>query len=189
MLHLKKATEKDFDAVYADMLTQFPKEELKPREILSAHVKNGVYEFLKAFNGETPVGYALLFKADGYLFIDYIAVYKPYHSNGYGGQMLEALKNFYPDESGCFLEVEKIDPKKENTSRRVSFYKKHGAALLSEKYLYPNEQGALPMDLYYIPYKGRMPQNDETKNFITTLFKSLHNDLPHINGVIEKIFN
>ena len=31
--------------------------------------------------------------------------------------------------------------------------------------------------------------DDETKNFITTLFKSLHNDLPHINRVIEKIFN
>ncbi len=189
MLSFEKSSYADFDAVYDDMLQQFPKEELKSKQILSSRIKNGVYQFLRAFDDKKPVGYALLFSTRGHLFIDYIAVYKPYHSNGYGGQMLEALKNFYPDERGCFLEVEKIDPKKENTSRRVKFYKKHGAALLSEKYLYPNEQGTLPMDLYYIPYKGRMPQNDETKNFITTLFKSLHNDLPHMNGVIEKIFN
>lgn len=123
MLSFEKSSYADFDAVYDDMLQQFPKEELKSKQILSSRIKNGVYQFLRAFDDKKSVGYALLFSSRGHLFIDYIAVYKPYHSNGYGGQMLEALKNSIPMKTDVFWKSKKSTRKKKILPDASAFIK------------------------------------------------------------------
>ena len=133
----------------------------------------------------------LLFKYSCYLFfntifIDYIAVYKKFHSQGYGGKILEKLREVFRDKKGCFLEVEKPDLENFNTIRRIDFYQKHGAKKLDINYLYPNEKGFLPMDLYYISY-GSEPSYYEIKSFITKLFEVVHKDIKHSEEILAKI--
>ena len=98
------------------------------------------------------------------------------------------LRDYYLDKDGCFLEVEKPDPNNYNTIRRIRFYDMHGAKKIDLNYLYPNKEGALPMDLYYIGYKPKVPSKDEIKSFIISLFETIHRDIPHRRKVLAEIF-
>ena len=183
-MELVKTT--DFKNIYNDMLSQFPPEELKSFEkFQKIFGKN--YCAYDVVNGGTPVGYVILFESRDFIFIDYVAIFKEFHSNGFGGMVLETLKEKFAAKKGCFLEVEKPDEQEPNTLRRIKFYQKHGAGKLGVNYLYPNENGALPMDLYYIPY-GSLPEDMEIKEFITELFRIVHFDIAHASALLERIF-
>ncbi len=183
-MELVKTT--DFKNIYNDMLSQFPPEELKSFENFQK-ITGKNYCAYDVVNNGTPVGYVILFESRDFIFIDYVAIFKEFHSNGFGGMVLETLKEKFAAKKGCFLEVEKPDVREPNTLRRIKFYQKHGAGKLGVNYLYPNENGALPMDLYYIMYSGQ-PVNQEIKNFITELFQNVHADIVHYENVLEQIF-
>lgn len=172
-----------FDYIYQDMRSQFPPEELKPYE----HLKNLVgnrYKILEVIESE-PVGYIILFETEKFIFIDYVAIYKKFHSQGFGGKILERLKETY-NKNGCFLEVEKPNPQNTNTIRRIKFYERHGAKKLDFNYIYP--ASGLPMDLYYIPYTEESPSKEEIREFIGSLFEHVHYDIKDNKIILEKIF-
>lgn len=171
--------------IYTDMQSQFPPEELKSLEDWQK-ICGRQYHVFKIIESE-PVGYISIFETDKFVFIDYIAIYKNFHSKGYGGRVIDALKDFYRDKKGCFLEVEKPDQKNAYTLKRISFYERHGAQKLDIDYLYPNKSGCLPMDLYYINYNG-MPSYDEITMFVKELFSVVHGDLEHAEEIYGKIF-
>lgn len=184
MLELKES--KKYELVYDDMLEQFPRDELKPYKNFVKNFGNNyiLYEILE----EQPIGYIVLFEYLDFIFIDYIAIYKKFQSKGYGSLVLEKLKESFKNKKGLLLEVEKEDIKNPKTKRRIAFYKKNGAELLSINYLYPNRNGYLPMDLYFIPYRAEKVSVQELKEFIKCLFSTIHSDIEHREEVLEKIF-
>ena len=175
----------ELEGIYKDMMLQFPKEELKEFEHLKK-ITGKNYKIYQVIENE-PTGYVILFETNDFIFIDYVAVYKKFHSQGYGSKILDYLHRF-SNKRGCFLEVEKPDINNPNTLRRIKFYEKHGAKKLDLNYIYPNKEGGLPMDLYYIPYEGKIPSKEEQKEFITMLFKTIHFDIENNAEILNKIF-
>lgn len=175
----------DFSVIYDDMQSQFPASEMKSLEKFQS-ISGDNYYIYKVIE-KVPVGYVVIFEYLDFIFIDYIAVYKEFHSQGFGGGILEKLREVFRDKKGCFLEVEKPDTENYNTIRRIKFYQKHGATKLDINYLYPNEKGFLPMDLYYINYNSEINQKD-VKDFILALFSSVHSDILHSMEVFNRIF-
>ena len=175
---------KDCKSIYDDMLRQFPPEELKPYECF----KNLIGDNYRIYQVKEniPVGYVILFETTDYILIDYLAVYTDFQSKGFGGKILESLKQNC-NKKGCFLEVEKPDLQNPNTIRRIDFYERYGAERLPVSYIYPNSEGGLPMDLYYIPYAEQKPALSEVKKFLDLLFRTVHSDLKNANEIFEKI--
>lgn len=191
MVKLEIAGVEDFPRIYKDMTQQFPESELKSREDFVSLLHNNCYKLILASDNEKNIGYIIVFqdKTGGYLWLDYIAVFGEYHSKGFGGQMLGELKNLFCDACGIFLEVEKPDENVPATLRRIKFYQKHGAELVNNNYLYPNAAGFLPMDLYYIPYSGKLPEKEDIFNVIQNVFDVLHQNLEHKDYVYDLIVN
>lgn len=187
VLQFKRTSTEEFKSVYQDMLKQFPQSELKDYQAYLNLIKSGNYDIILAHNDNIPAGYAIIFKSDKYLLLDYLAVAGMYHGKGFGGEILNSLKKMYPDKAGCFLEVEKPNPVDNNTYRRISFYQRHGAEKINIDYYYPNREGDLAMDLYYIAYKSEIPSQENILNFIKELFGTIHQDIPHIEQVLAKI--
>ncbi len=177
----------DFKKIYNDMSFQFPATELKSYESFQKILGEN-YLAYDVIEGGIPVGYIILFVRQNFIFIDYVAIFKEFHSKGYGGKILETLKDKFNSKKGCFLEVEKPDENSPNTLRRIKFYQKHDAEKLAVNYLYPNENGFLPMDLYYIKYSAPA-EYQEMKNFFGELFETVHGDLAHSKEILRKIFN
>lgn len=177
-MHIKSV---EFKQIYNDMLTQFPPEELKPYErfceILGRNYK--AYEFWE----DEPVGYAVIFEDKNYILVDYLAVYKNFHSKGYGGKILDILA----EQSGrvCFFELEKPDKTKINTLRRIKFYEAHGAKKADIDYFYPAYDKPLSMDLYYIG--SFCPQKNEVLGFVKNFFQVIHSDSPTVDSAFNLI--
>ena len=184
MLELKKS--KNYKLVYDDMLDQFPRDELKPYENFVKIF--GSNYILYEISDDRDIGYIVLFEYLDFIFIDYIAIYKEFQSKGYGSLILDNLKESFKQKKGLLLEVEKEDMNNPNTKRRIAFYKKNGAELVNINYLYPNRNGCLPMDLYFIPYKLKELKISELKDFIKGLFDTVHSDIEHREEVLSKIF-
>ena len=109
---------KNFNAIYDDMLKQFPKEELKQREHFLELFNNNyvLYEYSEEKNADTK-GYCIVFEGEEYILTDYLAIFKKFHSKGYGAKIIEELKHFYPEKLGCFFEVEPIETNNIQTQR------------------------------------------------------------------------
>lgn len=182
--------EDNFENVYQDMLLQFPENEMKDYKTFITLFKKGYYKLFSAVQNKEPVGYVLLLDDEDnkFLWLDYIAVYRAFHSKGYGGKILKELKLKYKDYKGIYLEVEKPDERCLNTLRRIKFYKDLGAKKIDINYFYPNKNGSLEMDLYFMPLKSHeLPQKEDTLNCIHSVFDKMHFDIEHIQEVFCKI--
>ncbi len=176
-----------FNMVYQDLLLQFPRQELKSSDKFRELLTSGAYEaYIASIDGDV-LGYVILAHFEEYLWIDYVAILREFHSRGYGGTLLEHIKNNFKNYHGIFLEVEMENPKMANTLKRVKFYKNHGAKKLEGRYFYPNQYGDLQMDLYYIPLKKNAVRGYEIKRVIEGVFKLLHGDISHLGNVLSKI--
>jgi|GEM_PF-588434 len=181
-----------FDTVFADMLAQFPQEEMKPKEIVRTLLERGRYHLLLAYDGDQWVGYLIVYydRRSYSLWLDYFAVFAPFHSKGYGSRMLALLPTVFPYARGCFLEVEKPASHNEMAVRRAQFYRRQGARRLSLDYIYPCVEGVFPMDLFFIAYTQEAQAGlsaDDIFGTIARVFKNTHSDLPHVGDVLRKI--
>lgn len=174
--------------IYADMLTQFPQNELKTFEQYKKLCEKEEYIVYNAMENNEQVGYIIIVenKELKYIWIDYLAIFKKFHSKGYGHKILKQLSELYSNYNGCFLEVEKVNKEIPNTIRRVNFYESQGAIKQPIDYYYPDYNEALPMDLYYFPYQEFSPITN-ILNEIKFVFKILHTDLNNTNEIYNKI--
>lgn len=179
---------KNLESVYNDMQQQFPPEELKSCKHLQCLLGKN-YKLYQGLENTNEIGYFFLFEDKDFILLDYLAIYQKFHSKGYGSKILQSLKKLYPNKKGCFLEVEKPDNSNINTFRRIKFYEKQGAVKLDLNYLYPSIDKPLPMDLYYIPYRDKIPNKIETERFITELFNFVHTDITNKDDIIKEIFH
>lgn len=184
---LQKNTQ-NTEQIYKDMLTQFPQNELKTFEQYKILCQKEEYVIYNAIENNEQVGYIIIVenKELKYVWIDYLAVFKKFHSQGYGHKILTQLKELYSNYNGCFLEVEKINIETPNTIRRVNFYESQGAIKQPVDYYYPDYKVALPMDLYYFPYQEISPIANVLKE-IKFVFNTLHTDLNNTNEIYNKI--
>ena len=181
-----------FETVYADTQKQFPLCEMKPREAVLRLLKSGRYHLLVACDDKTPVGYLMVY-LDSHsqtLWLDYFAVFKPFHGKGYGTCLLPLLKKRYSQMRGCYLEVEKPEMHKIDSIRRVRFYRRNGAYRLDLNYLYPYAGGVFPMHLFFLPFDAKSKKlltPEVVFSTIQRVFHDIHPDIPHIEDVLRKI--
>lgn len=189
-LTVTKASLQKFNSVYEDMLLQFPKEELKPQEVFKSLLEENGYTLWLVHDSDKIVAYFLVFFDAGtnFLWLDYLAVFKEFHSLGYGSKILRLLHSVYPDAAGCFLEVEKENPQIPNTIRRIQFYERRGAVKLPVQYFCPTVSGNLPMYLFYLPIgEEKLPSSPKIKIMLTRCFDFLYGHLRHSPEVRSNI--
>ena len=175
---LKKGAQIEFETVYQDMLTQFPSEELKDKGLLSSLIKKQKYDLWLAEEAGRQVAYILTCPYQDYIWLDYIAVFREYHSKGYGSKILPQLSDVYPGSKGLFLEVEHENETDVNTIRRIRFYRRLGAEMILKSYRLPTAVGGFPMGLYFLPYQEENPSKKEVLDTIRYVFDTVHADIP-----------
>ena len=108
----------------------FPPEELKPFAAMKKLYRAGVYHPVGAWEGETLVGYALLWEAPQrkYVLIDDLGVTAARRNGGLGSVILEKLREaergnviFGESEIPCYA------PDPAMAERRLGFYARNGA--------------------------------------------------------------
>lgn len=194
-LHIEKATKGEFDLIYTDMQQQFPYIQIKAKNTFLKIAESTRYDIWQAqsvVRGELHnIGYMLVWVDTEmqFIWLEYIAVSSKYHGKGYGGKMIKALREKYPGLRGCFLELEKPDPTNKNSARRIEFYREKGAYNLNFRYFFPQQSGALELDLYFLPFKrdiNRIPNEDILKSIIN-VYAVLHQDIPDALKTLSKI--
>ncbi|MBS4759245.1 MAG: GNAT family N-acetyltransferase [Clostridium sp.] len=191
MVNLVKSNVYEFQSVYQDMLEQFPESELNEFLVYERLLKSNSYELYLVADENKCVGYVMIYRSEDkrIVWLDYIAVFKQFHSNGYGRKIIKQLLLTFKGYNGIFLEVEKPDENNPNTIRRINFYKNLGAKKLDCIYFYPNKNGCVPLDLYFIPTgEGYIfPSKKETHCVIKDVFSTIHSHHRHLNDVLKKI--
>lgn len=119
-----------------DLRAAFPPSELKSLRSMEGMLRRGIYDplCLEDERGER-LGYILLWKhRDGrYILIDYLCVPASRRGGGIGGQILRAVRDFYPADTVLLAESEAPtgDPERDGLIlRRLGFYARNGAATL-----------------------------------------------------------
>lgn len=186
MIKLNKLNKAEIVDIYSDMLTQFPPDELKSLEHLQALVENDNYRFYSIIYDNCAVGYIGIFFTNNFLWVDYFAIFKEFHSKGFGSKVLAYLKEYFTCHRGCFLEVEKINKDDINTQRRADFYIKHGAKRLDVRYFFPSKN-PFEMDLYYISYDSNSATSDDIRIAVKDAFLTIHSDVDNVNEIYSKI--
>lgn len=178
-LKLEKVNIYDFSNIYDDMLQQFPPGELKSYEVFKKLLSDGILKCYKAVDNTDEVGYVIYTELkNGDKWLEYIAIKKEFQSKGYGRKILALLNN-------CYMEVEKPDEKLPDTLRRIKFYTSLSAKRLDVNYIYPNNTGGLPMDLYYLG--DSTPDKAGVIDTISEIFTGLHSDVKNIDKIFNKI--
>ncbi len=190
-MQLIEKTHVNLDILYSELQKQFPQSELKEKNIFTEILELPNYKIFDIVNEEgINCGYfTFLELPDKTILVDYIAIFKEFHSKGYGSKTFECIKTELSYQ-GCYLEVEKENPQDINTIRRINFYKKLGAKLLDINYIYPNIEGGLPMDLYFMPFKqDYFPKKDKILANIRFAFQKLHFDISKTAEIFNRIAN
>lgn len=108
--------------------TAFPEDELFKWSWLMFKAHSSKVEFLAYYDQNQFVGLSYTIHYAGIDLLLYLAVDPQYHSQGYGGQILDWLIAKHPD-TPLVLEVEPLDEDAPNITqrkRRVAFYQRHG---------------------------------------------------------------
>lgn len=182
--------DKNIDSLYKALCEQFPKSELKKESSFKNICKNPSYKIFDIFHDKKLCGHTSIFELpDKSILVDYFFIYESMHSCGLGTKAFEHFK-LKTDYIGCYLEVEKENEADLKTIRRARFYKKLGARKMNLNYLYPNEDGFLPMDLYFMPFRQNcIPAIESVYNNIKIIFENLHYELHHFKEVYKKIIS
>ena len=186
-MKLKELGLKEFKIAYKDMTLQFPTEELKTYETFCELFKNPHYRLFGFYDANTLTGYSVIFEYGEYTLVDYVAILKQFHSKGYGSKILHSLPELFKEKNGCFFEVEKISKTNPQTMKRAKFYTTNGAIKLDINYIYPNNSGGLPMDLYYMSFNNHQPSTNEILDFVKEMFNHLHKDVKNIDKIFAQI--
>lgn len=155
--------------IYRYYLEIFPKEERKPLELIQSSYEKGYTKIIEILYENKITGFMLLnsLKNKGYAILDYLAILPQYRNNKIGTRALKILQEQEKENSGIFVEIEKVGLGRdigENLLRekRKNFYEKLGFKKLNFDLLL--------FDVVYTPY----------------LFSNIEDNE---NVIIDEIFN
>lgn len=190
-MKIKKASDSDFDKMYADMLTQFPASEMKTRQAFDSLRRDKDYECCILEKDSKMVGYfcAYVVSETSIALLDHFAIEKGSHGMGLGSESLGLILERYRGCRGVLLEVEKPNPQDVNTLRRIKFYKNMGAYKVDVKYYLPGGDSSVPMDLYFINCSGAKDRisAEEIMGTIKIVFERVHASFANAREVWESI--
>ena len=119
--------------VYSYYLDIFPEDERKPLELLQSSYERHYTKIIEILYKNEIVGFMVLnrVKDKGYAVLDYLAILPQYRNNRMGTKALQILLEQERENSGIFIEIEKVGLGKdteENLLRanRKKFYEKLG---------------------------------------------------------------
>lgn len=149
--------EKEIYSYYIDI---FPEDERKPLELLHSSYKRHYTRIIEILYKKEIIGFMILNKAKtkGYVVLDYFAIIPQYRNNNFGTKALQILLEQEKENSGIFIEVEKIGLGKDTEEnllreKRKNFYEKLGFKKLNfDLFLF---------DVIYTPYLFSNIKNDE----------------------------
>lgn len=83
-MELKIADKYEFaDIIYPDMLRQFPQNELKEKFIFENLIESGRLSAFIIKDGVQNAGYISYLKTGDFIWLDYLAIFKEFHSRGW----------------------------------------------------------------------------------------------------------
>ena len=134
MLRLEKLNKTQVENIYNErMIIDFPKDELKPLDILYRAIDKGIYEPLGLFDDTGIIGYTFLVKHDRDYLVDYLAVYPQQRNLGSGGIMVRMLSDYLKDAENLIAEIENPEYAENEDdrviqTRRFGFYTRNGCS-------------------------------------------------------------
>ena len=147
--------------VYSYYLKIFPEDEIKPLELLQSSYEKHYTRIIEILYKNEIIGFMILNKVKdkGYAVLDYLAILPQYRNNKFGTKALQILLEQERENSGIFIEIEKVGlgkNKEENLLRekRKNFYEKIGFKKLNfDLFLF---------DVIYTPYLFSNIKDDES---------------------------
>ena len=130
MLHAQPVTKKmaDFHLIKDLYQTAFPPREREPLSMLLSRAKQGTAQFNAYYDGDTFVGFSSAATQKDLTYVQYLAVAATGRSKGYGGQILQLIKEAHP-QNRIFLNLELEDDTAKNAEQRKKrrvFYLRNG---------------------------------------------------------------
>lgn len=146
--------------VYSYYLEIFPEDERKPLELIQSSYEKQYTKIIEILYKNEMVGFMVLnrVKDKGYAVLDYLAILPQYRNSKFGTKALQILLEQEKENSGIFIEIEKVGLGKdaeENLLRekRKNFYEKVGFRKLNfDLFLF---------DVIYTPYLFSNIKDDE----------------------------
>lgn len=146
--------------VYSYYLEIFPEDERKPLELIQLSYEKQYTKIIEILYKNEMVGFMVLnrVKDKGYAVLDYLAILPQYRNSKFGTKALQILLEQEKENSGIFIEIEKVGLGKdieENLLRekRKNFYEKVGFKKLNfDLFLF---------DVVYTPYLFSNSEDDE----------------------------
>lgn len=147
--------------VYSYYLEIFPEDERKPLELIHSSYEKQYTKIIEILYKNEMVGFMVLnrVKDKGYAVLDYLAILPQYRNSKFGTKALQILLEQEKENSGIFIEIEKVGLGKdaeENLLRekRKNFYEKVGFRKLNfDLFLF---------DVIYTPYLFSNIKDDES---------------------------
>ena len=127
-MYLKLLDKQQIEHIYYNhMVSDFPKNELKPLSIILQSINLGFYKCLGVFDEDIIEGYVFLVKLNNTYLIDYIAIFPELRNMGVGSNLLTLINEYLTTADYIIGEVE--DPaytedkeQKILQKRRLGFY-------------------------------------------------------------------
>ena len=127
-MKLQRLDENQITKLYQEhMVVDFPKDELKPLNMILKSVQEGFYDCFGLFENEKIVGYTFMVKQENSYLIDYIAIFPEHRNKGVGANLLTLIDDYLGDADRIIGEVEDpayTDDEEQKTlqTRRLGFY-------------------------------------------------------------------
>lgn len=117
--------------IYSYYIEIFPEDERKSIELIQSSYEKQYTKILEILYKNEMIGFMLLnrVKDKGYAVLDYLAILPQYRNNKFGKKALQILLEQEKENSGIFIEIEKVGLGKdteENLLREKNFMKKSG---------------------------------------------------------------
>lgn len=146
--------------VYSYYLEIFPEDERKPLELIQLSYEKQYTKIMKVLYKSEMVGFMVLnrVKEKGYAVLDYLAILPQYRNSKFGTKALQILLEQEKENSGIFIEIEKVGLGKDTEEnllreKRKQFYEKVGFKKLNfDLFLF---------DVIYTPYLFSNIKDDE----------------------------
>lgn len=147
--------------VYSYYLEIFPEDERKSIELLQSSYEKCYTRIIEILYKNEIIGFMILNKVKdkGYTVLDYLAILPQYRNSKFGTKALQILLEQEKENSGIFIEIEKVGLGKDTEEnllreKRKQFYEKVGFKKLNfDLFLF---------DVIYTPYLFSNIKNDET---------------------------
>lgn len=157
------------------MISDFPKSELPPLNVLEERRERDIYDCLGLFeNGELKAyAFFVLNRERKYLLLDFLAVCQEGRGGGYGSHFLQLMREYYKDQNGILLECESERASQDEKEwqmrhRRIHFYEKNGCIVTKTKCML----FGVEMDILYLPIQEKDCDSEEEINQIYRLIVS-----------------